>query len=133
MWGVTGALFIFFSIFACMRLVAWAMPTIMMPPSLPRIPVDERQQAVRDRSFRRAYLVVFLSFLIAGTMAYIWQDDLPGQLRRLSETNLLLAMFSHILILLASLPAACLAWTEPDESDGKPMEEIGAGESSVMG
>jgi hypothetical protein len=49
------------------------------------------------------------------------------------ELKLLFLAIAQIVILLATLPVACLAWTEPDESDGKPMEEIGAGESAMMG
>lgn len=131
--ALAALLIVLLSILIWLRLSCWSLPTIMMPPSWPLPPVDERQQAVRDRSFRRAYLIVFFGSIIAGTLAYIWQDDLPGHLRRLSEAHLLPTILIHPVILLASLPAVCLAWTEPDESDGKPMEEIGAGESAVMG
>jgi hypothetical protein len=126
-------LIVLLSILIWLRLSCWSLPTIMMPPSWPRPLIDERQQAVRDRSFRRAYLIVFFGSIVAGTLAYIWQDDLPGHLRRLSEANLLAVILVHLTFLLASLPAACLAWTEPDETEGKPAEEIGAGESSKMG
>ena len=126
-------LIVLLSILICMRLSCWSMPTIMMPPSWPRPPVDERQQAVRDRSFRRAYLIVFFGSIIAGTMAYIWQEDLPGHLRRLSEAKLLPVILAHLTILLASFPAVCLAWTEPDETEGKPVEEDGLEERSAAG
>lgn len=126
-------LMVILSILLCIRLSCWSMPTIMMPPSWPRPPVDERQQSVRDRSFRQAYLIVFFGSSIAGTMAYIWQEDLPGHLRRLSEAKLLPVILVHPIILLASLPAVCLAWTEPDESEGKPTEEMPRVERSVAG
>ena len=126
-------LMVLLSITISLRLSCWSLPTIMMPPSWPRPPVDERQQAVRDRSFRRAYLIVFFGSIIAGTLAYIWQDELPGHLRRLSEANLLPVILVHLTILLASLPAVCLAWTEPDESEGKPVEEAGLEERSAAG
>jgi hypothetical protein len=116
-----------------LRLVGWSMPVIPAPASWPPIPVDERQQAVRDRSFRRAYQAVFLLFLVSAVAAYIFQDDLPGFLRRISELKLLIVALSQIVLLLATLPVICLAWTEPDESEGKPAEEIGPGERSAAG
>jgi hypothetical protein len=134
LWGTLGGLISFLSIMLVwLRLVGWSMPVIPAPASWPPIPVDERQQAVRDRSFRRAYQAVFLMFLVSAVAAYIFQDDLPGFLRRISELKLLIVVLSQIVLLLATLPVICLAWTEPDESDGKRMEEIGAGESAMMG
>jgi hypothetical protein len=134
LWGALGGLISLLTIMLVwMRLVGWSIPVIPAPASWPPIPVDERQQAVRDRSFRRAYQAVFLLFLVSAVAAYIFQDDLPGFLRRISELKLLIVALSQIVLLLATLPVIFLAWTEPDESEGKPAEETGAGESSMMG
>jgi hypothetical protein len=126
-------LIVLLSILIWLRLSCWSLPTIMMPPSWPRPPIDERQQAVRDRSFRRAYLIVFFGSIIAGTLAYIWQDDLPGHLRRLSEAHLLPTILIHTVILFTSLPVACLAWTEPDDSDWQSAGETPGGRKSAAG
>jgi hypothetical protein len=134
LWGALGGLIAFLSLMLVwMRLVSWSMPVIPAPAALTAIPVDERQQAVRDRSFRRAYQAGFLMFLVSAVAAYIFQDDLPGLLRRISELKLLTVALSQIALLLATLPVIFLAWTEPDESEGKPVEEAGLEEQSAAG
>jgi hypothetical protein len=108
-----------------LMLSCWAIPVIMIPPApASRIPIDERQQAVRDRAYRRAYQSSFLLFVIAGTAAYILQEDLPGILRRITQLGLLPAILSVIGIVLMSMPVAFLAWTEPDDSADKTGAEL---------
>jgi hypothetical protein len=115
------------------RLESWSIPVIPESAFGPAAPVDERQQAVRDRSYRRAYQAVLLASLVSAVVAYILQEDLPGFLRRISESKLLLLVLLQIVLLLATLPVVCLAWTEPDETEGKPTEEMSSQESSAAG
>jgi hypothetical protein len=125
LWGALGSLIGFLSVMLVwMRLVGWSMPVIPAPASLTTIPTDERQQAVRDRSFRRAYQTVFLLFLISAVAAYMFQDDLPGFLRRISELKLLVMLLTQIVLLLATLPVVWLAWTEPDDYVDKAGVEL---------
>jgi H+/gluconate symporter-like permease len=115
------------------RLERWSVPVIPESALAPTPSVDERQQAVRDQSFRRAYQAMFRMVLVSAVAGYVFQDDLLGLLRRISELKLLFLAIAQIIILLATLPVACLAWTEPDESDGKPVEEMSRQESSAAG
>ena len=131
LWGALGGLIgvLTLMIFWC-RLMCWSIPVIPPPASWPPIPIDERQQAMRDRSFRRAYQIVFLLSLLSAVGVYIFQGDLPGYLQRFSESKLLLVVLSQIVLLIASLPVVCLAWTEPDESEVKLVEDIPIEETS---
>jgi hypothetical protein len=134
LWARLGGLIgLLFAFLVWNRLESWSIPVISESAFGPTVPVDERQQAVRDRSYRRAYQAVFLASLVSAVVAYVFQDDLPGFLRRISELKLLFVALLQIVLLLASLPAACLAWTEPDESEGKPVEEISPEVRSVAG
>lgn len=134
LWARLGGLIgLLFAFLVWNRLESWSIPVIPESAFGPTVPVDERQQAVRDRSYRRAYQAVLLASLVSAVVAYVFQDDLPGLLRRISELKLLFLAIAQIVILLATLPVACLAWTEPDESDGKPVEEMSRQESSAAG
>ncbi len=133
LWGLLGGLIGLLSVLLVWnRLVAWSMPVVTMP-HWPEISVDERQQFVRDRSFRRAYQAVFLLTLVAAVATHIFQDDLPGILRRISALHLLPVATTQIIIFIATLPIACLAWTEPDESEGKREDDLGGQEGSTAG
>lgn len=130
LWVTFGALIALMPVLIWNRLACWSVPVGLVPPAWPGITLDERQQFVRDRSYRRAYQIVFLLFLVAGVAAYSLQEDLPGYFQRLSDLNLLPVVLVEIVLLLASLPVVCLAWTEPDESQCKPGKEIRIEETS---
>ena len=107
------------------RLSCWAMPVIANPPVLPStVPVDERQQALRDRAYRRAYHSTLSLFVLAALAAYILQEDLPAILRRVAELNLMPAILGNTAIVLLFMPVAFLAWTEPDDVTEKAASEF---------
>lgn len=120
-WRLVGLLFAFL---VWNRLESWSIPVIPESAFGPAVLVDERQQAVRDRSYRRAYQAVLLASVVLAAAAYTFQDDLPGLLQRISELKLLFVILLQIALMLASLPVACLAWSEPDDPDGKPAGEF---------
>lgn len=80
----------------------------------PDAPPEERETAVRDRAYRRAYQFVVLLALAASTAAFIFQEELPGLFRVLADDSLFLVTLCGVILFLASLPVAFLAWTEPD-------------------
>lgn len=81
----------------------------------PDQPLGARETAVRDRAYRRAYQFVVLLALAASTAAFIFEEELPGLFRALAEDRLILVPLFAVILFLASLPVAFLAWTEPDE------------------
>ena len=84
--------------------------------------LDERQLLVRDRANGRAYGVlgaIFLSVvlyaMLAASPGLLGGVDLPTP-RTAFDFALLILLFAHLVV---SLPAAMVAWTEPDP----PLEE----------
>ena len=79
--------------------------------------LDERQLAVCDRAYGRAYGIlgaVFMSVVLYAMLAalpgLLGGVDLPTP-RTVSDFALLILLFAHLDV---SLPAAVVAWTEPE-------------------
>lgn len=75
--------------------------------------IDERQRAVRDRSYRLAYQVLIAGYCIilfgVSFLQLAFEYDLVAGLASSSTT-----VMSFLLILLMTLPSAMAAWSEPD-------------------
>lgn len=86
----------------------------------PTAALDERQQAVRDRAYRSAYLLVFyaLSLVVAAAMLLFFTGNEPAAAtlsHPASHPALLSGLGIVTLQLLSLLPTALVAWTEGDE------------------
>ncbi len=76
--------------------------------------LDERQQRVRDRAYLHSYQLFAGAVTLAGLYAGIAWDNgwwLP------STWNQVQAAMWGLLLLAMTLPAAVVAWTEPEPSD----------------
>lgn len=84
--------------------------------------LDERQEAVRNRAYRLAYGILGALACFAALYLYIAADS--GSLWLPTTSNELQAAFWGVLLLTSTLPAAVLAWTEPDpvapDPEGRP-------------
>jgi len=111
-------LIVLLATYVWIRLTCWAIPVIATPPlslTAPHLPVDERQRAVGDRAYRRAYQIGILLFILSAVAFYVLQDELPALLQSIAGLGLAPGLLCNTAILLLSLPVATLAWTEPDD------------------
>jgi hypothetical protein len=119
LWAVTGI--IWFVLFAVL-----VVTDLMLVTATHRVAdfatrgLDEREQAVRDRAFRTAYLLlagtsvaalsVSLLLLLTGTtVETAWVAHARQQVALLSSMGLV------VLQLLCLLPTALVAWSAPDD------------------
>jgi len=76
--------------------------------------LDERQRAVRDRAYRRGYALLGAAVVLAATylalaLAFGW--PLPR------STGAVQMVLWTVIVVTITIPAAVLAWTEPDPAD----------------
>lgn len=84
---------------------------------LPERALDERQELIRNRAYRRAYRIVIHALIWPAALIVLLASfgDPHGWLHALwSNTALVIALGTCGTQLLAFLPTMMLAWTEPD-------------------
>jgi hypothetical protein len=86
----------------------------------PTSALDEREQTVRNRAYRSAYLLLFYAIILAvgGAMLLLYTGNLllPQWLSHPAAHPVLLTGFGVATLQLVSLlPTALVAWTERDE------------------
>ena len=121
-WIVSGAVAMALAFVALMLLSRRAMPVIqnnMFERSDDPL-IDERQREVRDRAYRQAYHVVsVLALLSFVALSGFWSIVVADHFQEMVTPRHLMALaFFYVLcvmVLVPSLPSACLAWSEPDD------------------
>jgi hypothetical protein len=88
----------------------------------PTSTLDERQQAVRNRAYRTAYLLVFyaLSLIVGGAMLLFFTGNEVGPnwpAHPASHPALISGFGVAALQLVSLLPTATIAWMEQDEPE----------------
>jgi hypothetical protein len=105
--------------FAVASVIGWVLRTaVRRVADLPDEDIDERQVALRDRTYLVAYriLAVTVAWLVLG--AYIVGDASATRLVSTSVADWIMADAMFVVIpLVAFLPSAVLAWYAPDEVD----------------
>ncbi|GAA5513493.1 hypothetical protein Dcar01_02231 [Deinococcus carri] len=108
LWNGLSAAGMVIVVFGWSRLL---FPGFMGLPRLDQPDLDERQRAVLTRAYATAYQVLALGLLLV--YAYGWLTDvLPGLPRLTGGVNAI--MLVGLVWIVMGLPAAILAWTEPD-------------------
>jgi FtsH-binding integral membrane protein len=82
--------------------------------------IDERQRVVRDRAYRQAYHVVSVLAPLSWLIFLLFWALVDGDHFKELVTPrhvMALAFFytTGVMVLIPSLPSACLAWSEPDD------------------
>ncbi len=105
--------------FAIASVIGWVLRTaVRRVPDLPDEEIDERQVALRDRTYLIAYriLAVMVAWLVLA--AYIVGDASATRVVSSSVADWIMADAMFLIIpLVAFLPSAVLAWYAPDEVD----------------
>lgn len=121
-WRAPEAVAMALALVALMLLSRRAMPVIQnnmfersCDPS-----IDERQRQVRDRAYRQAYHVVSVLALLSFVAGWsFWNIAVVDHFQEMVTPRHLMALaffyFMGVMVLVPSLPAACLAWSEPDD------------------
>lgn len=108
LWNALGAAGIVIMVFGWSRLV---LPGFMGLPRLDQPDLDERQRIVLTGAYATAYKVLAAGLMLV--VAYGVVADMVTGLPRLPESGNATMMVGLIWVVI-SLPAALLAWTEPD-------------------
>lgn len=115
--GLSSSLDISFSILIMLGLLAsgYAAIRLLQPKQLgisdgPDNELDERQLQVRNQAYLNAYRILGGFVVIGLAFASIFWN----QVRQLPDSIALSAFFWLVILLAISLPAALLAWLEPE-------------------
>ncbi|HEY1207406.1 MAG: hypothetical protein ABSH46_14535 [Bryobacteraceae bacterium] len=120
LWLFPGAVAMSLALVLWFLLACRAVPTIQsnMFEKSDNPLIDERQKGVRDRAYRQAYHVVsvlaFLS-LLAGFRILVVMDHFRELMTPRHFLALSFLYATGVMVLMPSLPSACLAWIEPDD------------------
>jgi hypothetical protein len=105
--------------FAIASVIGWVLRTaVRRVPDLPDEEIDERQVALRDRTYLIAYRILAATFAWLVLAAYIVGDASATRVVSSSVADWIMADAMFLIIpLVAFLPSAVLAWYAPDEVD----------------
>jgi hypothetical protein len=105
--------------FAIASVIGWVLRTaVRRVPDLPDEEIDERQVALRDRTYLIAYRILAVTFAWLVLAAYIVGDASATRVVSSSVADWIMADALFVVIpLVAFLPSAVLAWYAPDEVD----------------
>ncbi len=110
LWNALGAAGIVIMVFGWSRLV---LPGFMGLPRLDQPDLDERQQTVLTSAYARAYQMLAAGLMLVLAYGVIAENFTA--LPRLPESGNTIIVVGLLWVVI-SLPAAILAWTEPDIS-----------------
>ncbi len=105
--------------FAIASVIGWVLRTaVRRVPDLPDEEIDERQVALRDRTYLIAYRILAVTFAWLVLAAYIVGDASATRVVSTSVADWIMADAMFVVIpLVAFLPSAVLAWYARDEVD----------------
>jgi hypothetical protein len=105
--------------FAIASVIGWVLRTaVRRVPDLPDEEIDERQVALRDRTYLIAYRILSVTVAWLVLAAYIVADASATRVVSSSVADWIMADAMFLIIpLVAFLPSAVLAWYAPDEVD----------------
>ncbi len=105
--------------FAIASVIGWVLRTaVRRVPDLPDEEIDERQVALRDRTYLIAYRILSVTVAWLVLAAYIVGDASATRVVSSSVADWIMADAMFLIIpLVAFLPSAVLAWYAPDEVD----------------
>jgi hypothetical protein len=105
--------------FALASVIGWMLRTaVRRVADLPDEDIDERQVALRDRTYLIAYRILAVTFAWLALAAYIVGDASATRVVSSSVADWIMADVMFVVIpLVAFLPSAVLAWYAPDEVD----------------
>ncbi len=105
--------------FAVASVIGWVLRTaVRRVPDLPDEDIDERQVALRDRTYLIAYRILAVTVAWLVLAAYIVGDASATRVVSSSVADWIMADAMFVVIpLVAFLPSAVLAWYAPDEVD----------------
>ncbi len=105
--------------FAVASVIGWVLRTaVRRVPDLPDEEIDERQVALRDRTYLIAYRILAVTVAWLVLAAYIVGDASATRVVSSSVADWIMADAMFVVIpLVAFLPSAVLAWHAPDEVD----------------
>lgn len=117
--GVNGAVWSPLAVGGLIILVfGWArlvFPGYLGLPQMDQPDLDERQRAVVTNAYASAYRVVAIGLM--STCAYLMLTDMFAGLPRLSNLGDSGILVAGLIWTVIGLPAAILAWNEPDPAD----------------
>jgi len=115
--------------FAVASAIGWMLRTaVRSVADLPDEQIDERQVALRDRTYLIAYRILAVTFAWLVFAAYIVADASATRIVSSSVADWIMSDAMFVVIpLLAFLPSAVFAWYSPDETDDETDGEVDGG------
>ncbi len=76
---------------------------------------DERQQTVRNRAFRYAYLIIQVVLAVIGILTVLYASPRVAMGEHVSvEMSTVIFVLTAVVWNMSVLPTVLVAWTEPD-------------------